>query len=201
MALARLEVVDVDMIWRCSLPEAGGWTRGAALAAVAPVTAMAPAAATALPAASSLLWEFSMTDSFLPGFRSARAVRDGVPQTAADEPGWGRAGSCRVLTGAGDRDSRARSTTIPATADQTRKASEARNPAWPGSSCRTASASAGQARVLGRALATIPAQATTTRNKKVLALSASDPDDPRMCHACGAAGATARCPPMPPSRP
>ena len=59
------------MIWTCSVPERAGWLRGAALAAVTPVTAMAVTAAAAPAAVISLLW-VSMTGSFLLGC--------GVPQ-------------------------------------------------------------------------------------------------------------------------
>src|ERR1022692_2608828 len=102
MVGAELEVVDVDMTWTCSVPEMAGWVRGVALAAVTPVTAMVPAAA-ATAAASSLLWCLGMTDSFRLGFRSPGRFPGGEGQMAGDEPRWGRAGACRVVTGAGDR--------------------------------------------------------------------------------------------------
>jgi hypothetical protein len=49
------EVAEVVMSWKCSVPVAAGAVRGAALAAVTPVTAMVAAAAVAAAPVSSLL--------------------------------------------------------------------------------------------------------------------------------------------------
>src|SRR5271169_2596711 len=60
-----LAVTDVDITWKCSVPEMPGLAAGLALAAVRPETANAAAATTVPTAAKSLLLCFTMM--VLPG--------------------------------------------------------------------------------------------------------------------------------------